>query len=148
MTTRAEIVAAARRALGTPYMHHQRLVGADGGIDCIGLGVWVLWEIGAKPRSFDVNGYPLQPDGTMLPLLDEHMGGRVPQSQILPGDGVVVSWGDDRAHHFGVVAPHSIYPGRLALIHAYPKQRKVCEHRLAFDGFMRFVAAYKFPGVA
>jgi cell wall-associated NlpC family hydrolase len=148
MTTRAEIVAAARRALGTPYMHHQRQIGTDGGIDCIGLGVWVLWEIGAKPRSFDVNGYPLQPDGTMVPLLDQHMGGRVAQSAILPGDSVVVSWGDARAHHFGVVAPHSIYSGRLALIHAYPKQRKVCEHRLAFDGFMRFVAAYKFPGVA
>jgi cell wall-associated NlpC family hydrolase len=147
MTTRAEIVHVARRALGTPYVNHQRLVGPNGGIDCIGFGVWVGWEIGSWPRSFDVNGYTLQPDGTMLPLLDKYMGARVSERDMLPGDGVVVAWGDDRAHHFGVVAPHSVYPGRLALIHAYPKQKKVCEHRLAFDNFMRFVTAYKFPGV-
>jgi cell wall-associated NlpC family hydrolase len=147
MTTRAEIVQIARLTIGTPYVEYQRLVGPNGGIDCVGLGVFVLWEIGAQPRAWDVNGYPRQPDGTMIPLLDKYMGGRVAQSDILPGDGVVVSWGDDRAHHFGVVAPHSVYPGRLALIHAYPKQKKVCEHRLAFDNFMRFVAAYKFPGV-
>jgi cell wall-associated NlpC family hydrolase len=147
MTTRAEIVAAARSLIGTPYVNHQRVAGPNGGVDCVGLPIMVARICGIIAQDADFNGYSLHPDGTMIPLLDASMGGRVAERDILPGDCVIVSWGDARAHHFGIVAPHSVYQGRLSIIHAYPKQKKVCEHRLAFDDFMRFVAAYKFPGV-
>lgn len=145
--TRAGIVAAARSLLDTPYANHQRLAGPEGGVDCIGLPIMVAWLTAIKPRSFDVNGYTLQPDGSLLPLADLHLE-RTTQALMDDGDMVVVSWGDKAARHFGIVAPHSTYPGRKAIIHAYPKQHRVVEHRLVFDHFMRFVAAYRYPGIA
>jgi cell wall-associated NlpC family hydrolase len=145
--TRAGIVAAARSLLGTRYLSHQRVAGPDGGTDCIGLPVMVAWATGIKPRTFDVNGYPLQPDGSLLPLADLHLE-RTTQAAMDDGDMVVVSWGDKAARHFGIVAPHSQYPAHKAIIHAYPKLGRVVEHRLEFGHFMRFVAAYRFPGVA
>jgi hypothetical protein len=143
--TRAGIVAAAREILDapTPYVPHQRALGI--GVDCLGLVIMVAWAIGARPRTFDINGYPLQPDGSMLSLCDEHLE-RV-HDTMTPGDVVVVSWGDAEARHIGIVAPHTRYPGALSIIHAYPKRGRVTEHRLAFDHFMRRVAVYRFPGV-
>lgn len=145
MTTRAEVVAAARSLLETPYVTHQRQAGV--GVDCIGLPILVARMCGFVAPDFDINGYPMQPNGEMVPLLDRYLL-RVPQARMQAGDVLTVSWGDHRAHHVGIVAPHSAYPGRLSLIHAYPKQGRVVEHRLAFDNFMRFVAAHQFPGVA
>lgn len=144
--TRAGIVAAARSLIDTPYRSHQRVAGLQGGVDCIGMPVMVSWLTGLKPRTFDVNGYPLQPDGSLLPLADLHLV-RTTQQAMADGDMVAVSWGDEAARHFGIVAPHSRYPGHQSIIHAYPKQGRVVEHRLAFGHFMRFVAAYRFPGI-
>lgn len=50
MTTRADIVAAARGWIGTPYRHQASLKGA--GTDCLGLvrGVW-RETIGAEPEA-------------------------------------------------------------------------------------------------
>lgn len=145
--TRAGIVAAARSLLGTPYCNHQRVAGPSGGVDCLGLIIMVAWACAIKPRSFDINGYSLQPDGSMLHLCDEHLL-RIPQAQMTDGDVVVVAWGDVEARHIGIVAPHSHYPQHLSLIHAYPKKKQVTEHRLVFDHFMRFVGAYRFRGLA
>lgn len=145
MTPREAIVAAARTLLGTPYVTHQRIAGV--GVDCIGVPILVARLCGYVGLDFDINGYPMQPSGEMVPLLDRYLV-RVSQAGMQPGDVLTVSWGDQRAHHVGIVAPHSAYPGRLSLIHAYPKQKRVVEHRLAFDNFMRFVACHQFPGVA
>jgi cell wall-associated NlpC family hydrolase len=146
--TRTEIVAAARALLGTPYVWYARVPGKTGGVDCIGVPILVARATGIKPADYDIQGYPQQPDGTMVRLCDEHMGRRVAQKDMLPGDVVIVSWGDAEARHVGIVAPHSAYPGRLSIIHAYPKNKGVTEHRLEFNSFMRFVAAYRFPGIA
>lgn len=144
---RAAVVAAARALLGTPYAPHQRVPGPHGGVDCIGVPIMVARACGIKAADFDINAYSMQPDGSMVGLCDEHLL-RIRQDQMRPGDVVIVSWGDHEARHVGIVAEHSHYPQHLAIIHAYPKQNKVVEHRLAFDHFMRFVAAYRFPGVA
>jgi cell wall-associated NlpC family hydrolase len=144
---REAIVAAARALIGTPYVTHQRLAGPTGGTDCIGLPIMVARMCGLVAPDFDVNGYPMQPDGSLLPLCDLHLV-KTTQAEMTHGDLVVVSWGDKAARHFGIVAPHRQYPGHDSIIHAYPKQKKVTEHRLEFNNFMRFVAAYRFPGVA
>ena len=146
MTTRTEIVAAARALLGTPYVWFARVPGH--GVDCIGVPILVARACGLKPADFDIQDYPQQPDGTMVRLCDQHLGGRVAEKDLLPGDVVVVSWGDAEARHVGIVAPHTHYPAHLSIIHAYPKRGGVTEHRLAFNGFMRFVAGFRFAGVA
>lgn len=140
---REAFVAAARSLVGTPYHGHARLPGV--GVDCIGVPIVACWLSGLKPRTFDVRGYSLQPDGTLLARCDEHMT-RIARDEMLPGDVVVVRWGAD-PHHVGVVAALN---GRRTIIHAENwRHRKVMEHALVIgDSAMRFVAAYRLPELA
>jgi hypothetical protein len=142
MTTRASIVAAARSLIGTPYHAHGRVAGV--GIDCPGVPVVACWISGASPRSFDVDYYPMTPDGTMLDRCAEHMT-RIPQADMRPGDVLVVRWGKE-PHHMGIVGDRG---AGLSLIHAENwRHKKVVEHRLCFtDNAMQFVAAFRLPGV-
>ena len=64
-------VAAARSLIGTPYHTKGRLPGV--GLDCIGVPIVAAWLCGLRPRSFDIRGYSDVPDGSLLPLCDQHM---------------------------------------------------------------------------
>jgi hypothetical protein len=145
MTTRADIVAAARSWLDVPYHPHGRSRVA---VDCAGLPIVVAWDLELKPRTFDINGYSLHPDGTLLRHCREHLE-PVKRADMGPGHVLVVSWGKGQAQHFGIVAEHPQYPGHLSIIHAEAyTHRKVIETRLVFTAHTRFVAAFAFPGVA
>jgi hypothetical protein len=143
MTTRSEIVAAARSLNGTPYHAHGRKPGV--GIDCPGVPIVTCWLVNPHEWGTDVPWYPMQPDGTLLSKCDGYMQ-RVKQADMQPGDLIVVRWGK-QPHHMGIVGD---VKNRLTIIHAENwKYRKVVEHRLCFgDNAMRFVAAFKLPGVA
>ena len=77
------LVEAARSLIGTPYHAKGRLPGV--GLDCIGVPIVAAWLAGVKPRSFDVRGYSDVPDGSLLPLCDQHMQ-RVEAYLIQPAD--------------------------------------------------------------
>jgi hypothetical protein len=143
MTTRSAVAAAARSLIGTRYHAYGRKAGV--GVDCVGLPIVAGWISGALPLDFDVRGYSMQPDGTLLSRCDEVME-RVPQSAMQEGDVIVVRWGKE-PHHFGVLGLDRWE--RLTIIHAENwKHKKVVEHRLCFtDNAMRFVAAFCLPGV-
>lgn len=143
---RAAIVAAARGLLGTPYHAHQRTPGI--GIDCAGVPIVVARQLGLVDSGFDINGYSLYPNGELLGHCDRNLI-RITKAELQPGDVAIVSWGQGDAQHFGIVADHQQYPGEFSLIHASNDKRhaNVIEHRLRFGTHMRFVAAYKFPGV-
>jgi len=144
MTTRADVVAAARSLLGTPYAPHQRTPGV--GIDCAGLPIVVARLLGLKEASFDVNGYSLHPDGSLIPLCKEHLI-QVPREEMGDGDVLVLKWGKGEAQHFGILATHQTY-GTRSIIHAEQlRHKQVVEHQLAFTAHTRFVAAFRFPGV-
>lgn len=146
MTTSADIVAAARGLLGTPYAEHQRTPGV--GIDCAGVPIVVARMCGLKAQDFDINGYSLHPNGRLLEYCREHLDD-VPRADMGPGHVLVVSWGKGEAQHFGIVAEHQHYPGHMSLIHAEAfTHRRVIETRLVFTAHTRFVAAWAFPGVA
>lgn len=143
--TRDEIVAEARALLGTPYHPHARTPGL--GIDCAGVPIVVARKLDLVAPDFDVNGYSLHPNGELLPHCERHLL-RITQAAMRPGDVCIASWGHGDAQHFGIVAKHQQYDC-LSLIHASNDRRhmKVIEHRLVFGRHMRFVAAYRFPGV-
>lgn len=142
MVTRSEVVAAARSLLATPYHSHARLPGV--GIDCVGVPIWVSKATGLKPADFDIGGYSMQPDGSLLPQCDAQME-RVPEAEMQPGDMVVCRWGIE-PHHVGIVGDWR--HGGLSIIHAENyRHKKVIEHRLWFGGAMQFVRAYGFPGI-
>lgn len=139
---RANIITAARRHIGTPWMHQGRAPGI--GLDCLGLAIVVARELGFVAADFDVNGYDRVPDGVSLPAgLAAHLV-QVPQSSMAPGDVVAVAFDAD-PQHVGIVVPYR-HSG-LAMVHAASRTGKVEETRLMFSNAMRFTGAYQFPGV-
>lgn len=145
MIERAAIVDAARALVGTPYGHQGRVPGLGGRVDCIGVPVLVAWEMGVKPRAWDVRGYRPIPDGhTLMRRLRSEMGREVSYAEMRPGDLVVLDWGQF-PHHVAIIGDYHL--GGLSMIHADNIQRKVIEHRLRIDAPARFVTAFEFPEV-
>jgi cell wall-associated NlpC family hydrolase len=144
MVTRAEVVAAARSLLQTPFHHQGREPGV--GIDCAGVLIAVAWLTDLKPRAFDVTGYPRAPDGTMLQALCDENLERIRSAELQPADVVLIRWGFGKPQHLGIVGDH--LHGGPSLIHADSRrQKRVIETRLEFGRYMRLVQAYRLPGV-
>lgn len=142
MTTRQEVICAARSWIGTPWRHQGR---GKAGIDCGGLLIEVARELGiADVRTA---AYPMQADGRSLrALCDEHMT-RIPISDIAPGDAVLVKFKGNEESHVALVTDYR--HGGLAMLHSLNRagDGRVIEHRL--DGHWRsmIVAAYRLRGV-
>lgn len=144
MTARADVVCCARTWVGTPYQHQARLRGV--GVDCAGLVIGVARELGLIAPDWDVTGYSAQPDGSSLIGWCGSAMAEVKREDMQPGDVVVVAF--DRAPgHMGFVADY--LHGGLSIIHALNgSSQRVVETRLEFTRAMRFIRAYKLPGIA
>jgi NlpC/P60 family putative phage cell wall peptidase len=145
VTTRAEVVAEARRWLRTPFQHQARL--RDVAVDCAGLVIGVARALGIVAPDFEVTGYPRSPDGrSMLELCDRFMR-RIDVAAMQAGDVFVIRWAKDPQH----LAIATDYPhGGLAMLHAYgtPDGRgEVIEHRIAPHHRRLIVQAYALPGL-
>ncbi|MBI5427255.1 MAG: C40 family peptidase [Nitrospinae bacterium] len=80
--TRSEIVRKAREYLGTPFHHQGRAKGR--GVDCVGLVVCVLRELGLEID--DCRTYPQTPDsGLLLNKLRQHLE-EIPIDRAVSGD--------------------------------------------------------------
>lgn len=139
--TREQIVEQARSWIGTPYRHQGRQKGVA--IDCIGFVWGVAAELGYR---VDIpSNYATDPSGNQVILGCERTLIRQPTNKLIPGD-VVIMWGITRnePQHFVIVGQSG---GRLTLIHAFQKRRRVVEH--GWDEFWdrRVVACFRFPGV-
>lgn len=145
MTTRAEIVAVARSYIGTPHHHMGRLPGV--GIDCAGVLICAGRETGLVAADFDVPAYVPQPDGhSLLDWCREHLGPAVAQADMRPGDAIVLRAGP-RPQHLALLGDYR--HGGLSIIHACADSHppRVIETRLMFSRVLRFVAAFRMPGV-
>jgi cell wall-associated NlpC family hydrolase len=145
MTTRAQVIAEARTWVGTPYQHQARLKSVA--VDCIGIVIGTARELGLVARDFDINGYSRQPDGTLIETAGRYMT-RITQDEMQPGDVVAVAFDKD-PQHFGILVDYR--HGGLAIVHASTTYAKVIETRLLFGTApqtMKFVAAYRLPGIA
>lgn len=132
---------------GTPYVHQGRLPGV--GMDCPAPTIVGAWECGLKPRSFDVTGYPAEPDGSTLQrYCGEHMQ-PIGWADVQAGDVVLTAWAREglRPRHLGVLVDAT--PGRMYWLQAENRRyRCVIVTRLHFgtDG-MQLVQAYRVPGL-
>lgn len=143
MTPRADVVACARTWIETPYQHQARLKGV--GVDCAGLIIGVARELGIVTADFDVQGYARQPDGSSLLQWCEQSMFRIERPAMQPGDVVVVAF-DAAPGHMGIVGDY--LHGGLSIIHALGiTAKRVIETRLMISPAMRFVRAYRMPGV-
>ena len=140
--TRADIVAAARGWIGTPYRHQASLKGA--GCDCLGLvrGVW-RDVVGAEPEGLP----PYSPDWaeatgeeTLLDAARRHLV-EVPVGTAGAGDVLMFRMA------MGVPAKHcGIATSEGTLVHAY-WGRSAVETRLVPWWQRRVAAAFRFPGL-
>lgn len=136
--TAAEIIAAARAAIGTPFVHQGRAVGV--GLDCAGLVIHVARTIGAE--HVDSSGYARHPSQGLLEaaLADQPCLERVALAERQAGDVLLMRFAGD-PQHLGIFSGDSV-------IHSYAKVGQVCEHRLDEAWERRIVQVYRFRGGA
>lgn len=138
MTTRAEIVAAARSYLGVRWHHQGR---NRAGLDCIGLVIAVARDLGLS--DYDIGGYARVPDGkTLRATMAQQMD--VLKREPLPGDVLLFAFQRNPLH----TAIVTDAPGGLGMIHAFANKRMVVEHRLDEVWRSRIVCAFGYRGVA
>ena len=139
--TRKRVVEAARSLIGQPWRHQGRTPanGKWGGIDCAGLIVLTGRMAGVLSDDADLAGYHRQPDGrTMLALLSK-WGTPVLKPQ--PGDvAALIVQGASRPQHLGIVS--DLPDGRLGLVHACARRRRVVENSLDATGQSVSVVGY------
>lgn len=135
MTTRADVVSAARSCLGVRFRHQGRL--PEHGLDCAGLVLHVCRQLGVPVE--DQQNYSHCPDHRLLTwVLHQHL---IPISlhDVQPGDVLRFLSGRDPVH-LGIATD-------IGVIHAAALHRKVVEHRLDNSPDLRLVEAYQIPGV-
>lgn len=138
MTTRAQVIDAARSYLNVRF-HHQGRTRA--GLDCVGLVIRVAHDLGLT--TFDVSGYGRYPQAD---LLRRHLAEQcTPVDVVQPGDVVLMRFETD-PQHVALVGDYRY--GGLSLIHAFAPSRKVVEHQCDSLWRGRLLGAYSLPGVA
>jgi len=139
---RADIVAAARGWIGTPY-HHQASC-REAGADCLGLlrGVWREC-VGDEPEAappYSADWAEAHGAETLLGAVQRHF---VPAPAVRPGSVLVFRWkAVAPAKHVGI----AVGGGRF--VHAYDSAGRVAEGTLGAPWLRRLTAIFDFPGVS
>jgi cell wall-associated NlpC family hydrolase len=135
--TADDIIAAARTAVGTPFVHQGRTVGKA--LDCAGLVIHVVSVLGIAHH--DRTDYPRRPlNGQLQAQLDTQENLKKVASAPLPGDVLLMRFGRDPQHL-------AIFTGS-SIIHAYESVGRVVEHVMDAKWLARIVAAYRFKGLS
>ena len=141
MTTREDVVAEARRWIGTPFKAQHSARGLA--CDCAGLVLGVARELALLPDGFTLGAYSQQPfEGSTNAAIAAVCKQRR-LADLAPGDVAEMDLGMRESHHVGIVGE---LRGRLTLIHALTG-RKVVEHRIDAAWNRRIVGAWQLPGI-
>jgi cell wall-associated NlpC family hydrolase len=108
------VVAEARSWVGAPYRHQGR---ARTGVDCVGLPIAIMQELGALPEHFEITNYGRTPTGELAARLVDHC---IRTDVAVAGTLLVIAWTKIAAHV-------AIFTGD-SMIHAYESVGRVVEH--------------------
>lgn len=137
MTTRAEIVTAARERLGLPFRHQGR---NSSGLDCVGLVIMVAKQLGLS--DFDTTAYTRAPNPEeMRATLERHLD-YVRWCEVRPGD--VLWFRAPEPQHLAIVTQAE----PMQMVHAFSRVGHVVETRVDRFWRQRLVACFKYRGVA
>jgi NlpC/P60 family putative phage cell wall peptidase len=129
-----QMIAAARKCLGTPFHHQGRRPRL--GLDCIGLIVVALRAAGFDVR--DRTDYARRPDGrSLIAALTEH--GAVPASGIEAGDILLFRYDSQPQHAALATAPDR-------MIHSFAIAGEVVETIIGDYWRRRLNGIYRFAG--
>lgn len=131
MITPDELITEAREWIDTPFHHQGRA--KDRGVDCIGLPVGCLRNLGVD--VYDPDGYAREPNGT----LEKELYKRLEPIEFQPGALLLFRIRTNPQH----VAIATDY----GMIHAYSGANKVVEHLIDDFWAKRLLKCYALPGV-
>lgn len=133
---RLALVEAARRHVDVKFQHRGRSVR---GMDCLGLVVLAMRDIGVEMVDREVYGRDPSADGIREAAV-AHFGDPIPLGTLQPGDVVLLQW-HQQPNHVAIVGD---YPyGGLSLIHCLAQEGRVVEHRLADPWPRRLLEGYR-----
>ena len=139
MTLRRDIIAEARRWIGTRFIPKARVRGV--GVDCWGLIVGVCESCGLG----DVDHYDFlhgrmktYPGDQRASLLADFFGPEHEES--IPGD-VCIFWMDPRTG----LPQHAAIQTEIGIIHCHENAGEVVEHRLTETWMKRYLYSYSLP---
>lgn len=135
MLQSSDVIAAARRHIGTPWRHQGRMPGR--GLDCVGLCIVVAAELGLA--DVDFTAYDRRTDWPQFLAQYRRHAVEMSRADAAPGRMVIIP--TEGTAHVGIL-------GDGTLIHAYARRRKVVEEAWSDDWKSRLVAVFAFPGVA
>lgn len=133
-----ELVDQCRSMCGTPWVHRGR--SRKYGVDCGGMIILALTELGYEPHDMTVYGREPARDG-LTKYLNNAIGEPVNDGTIQVGDVLSMKF-NHLPHHVGVVGNYVM--GGLSLIHGYGEAEKVVEHILDKKWIDRIVHVYRF----
>jgi NlpC/P60 family putative phage cell wall peptidase len=137
MPASSDVLAEARRWIGTPFQHQGRLRGV--GVDCVGLAIGVARGLGLA------DGWREQPyrrfpeESFVRAVLAQHLDPASGAAQ--PGDVALIRW-RKTANHLAILGDAG------TLIHAYYVPGRVVEHRADAEWCSRIVALYRYRGLS
>lgn len=134
--TQDDVIASARRCIGTRFRHLGRAPGKA--LDCAGLAVAVAKDLGIDVDDRDAYG-KAPASGLFEAMLDIQPGLVRVFRQPVAGDLMLMRFTGD-PQHLAVCAGGT-------MIHAWHTARKVCEHDFSEEWAARVVRVYAFVGV-
>lgn len=135
---RADLVAAARALIGTPFAHQGRVPGV--GLDCAGLVVCALQACGGEVA--DQRGYGRIPAHGMFTAAIAAHCDSIAQDQVQPGDLMMFAFRGEPQHVAIVSATDPVM-----LVHAYQDVGRVVENALDATWQARLRGCYRVRGV-
>lgn len=128
------VISEARSWVGVPFRHQGR---SRTGIDCVGLPIVVLQNLGVLPSNFEITNYGRLPSGELVERVKAHCT-KVEVAK--PGTLVVIAWTSTAAHV-------AVCTGDT-LIHSYESVGRVVEHGYRGRWIKLTHSIWALPGVS
>lgn len=141
MFTRDDVVRVARKFEGTKWRHQGRLAGV--GCDCVGLIIATGWDLGLWPGE-DYSKYKRAPALGEMQKLCKRFLVTAPVGDRLHGQVALINYGGMPCH---LAILTDKYEPR-GMVHAFWRNREVCETRLTEEARRGIVRTYDFPEVS
>lgn len=130
------MIAVTRKLIGAPYLHQGR---TPRGIDCVGVPIWVMGQLGVLPDHMRAANYGRLSNGELIKECERFC---TRLDAIEPGCLIVIKWfGESEAGHVAIASD-------LGMIHAYRHHGGVREHGYRAKWIEWTDSFWRLPGVA